>query len=284
MSGTTLGRRYLPADLQAEFDSRFDGVVVVQGECIPSQAIAEVEWLGQLGSPLIRGVVAYAPLETPAALDAVRRCAESPMVVGVRRNIQDEPDGFATDPAFVDGVRFVGDVGLPFDACVRQHQLRDVVELAQVCGQTSIVLDHLGKPAVGGDGWTEWCATLRRLAAVPTTYCKLSGLATEAPVFDAARTKPYLEEALTAFGPVAACSAATGPYSPWRRRTVSGSNWCWTSFQHPTWMRSWGGARPASTVWRHREHSRTRHAVARLPRRGSDVGRVGAAVGGHARR
>jgi len=203
LSGSTLGRRYLPADLQRSFDGAFDvgGVVVVQGECIPSQAIAEVEWLGQLGSPLIRGVVAYAPLETPAALDAVRRCAESPVVIGVRRNIQDEPDGFATDPAFVEGVRVVGDVGLPFDACVREHQLRDVVELADACPRTSIVLDHLGKPAVGGDGWAQWCSTLRRLAAIPTTYCKLSGLATEAPVFEAARTKPYLEEALASFGP-----------------------------------------------------------------------------------
>jgi L-fuconolactonase len=203
LAGTRLERRYGPGDLEAEFDGAFDvrGVVVVQGECLPSQAWAEVEWLDGLNSPLIRGVVAYAPLETPAAGEAVQRCAGTPLVVGVRRNIQDEPAGFATDPAFVAGVRAVGEAGLPFDACVREHQVAEVVELAQACEQTSIVLDHVGKPRVGHPGWRDWSAVLRRLAALPTTYCKLSGLATEAPAFHPALIRPYLQEALAAFGP-----------------------------------------------------------------------------------
>ena len=42
----------------------------------------------------------------------------------------------------------------------------------------TFVLDHAGKPSVGGD-LTGWSAAVRDLAARPNTVCKLSGLVTE---------------------------------------------------------------------------------------------------------
>jgi len=43
------------------------------------------------------------------------------------------------------------------------------------------VLDHLGKPSPG-PGYDEWRAAIAELGALPHVVCKLSGLATEAPV------------------------------------------------------------------------------------------------------
>ena len=103
----------------------------------------------------------------------------------------------------VGGVRVVGDVGLPFDACVREHQLRDVVELAHACPQTSIVLDHLGKPPVAAGGSALWRRGFAQLADLGNVWCKLSGLVTEADWarWTEADLAPYLAEALRRFGP-----------------------------------------------------------------------------------
>lgn len=167
------------------------------------QAPAEIEWVrSQAEHHLwIRGAVAHVPLERPAeAVKAIRRYAADPFVVGVRRNIQDEAPGFTEDTHLREGIRLLGEAGLPFDACVRHHQLPELAHLAAACPDTTIVLDHLGKPKP--DAWSPWSQALRRLAKQPNVVCKLSGVATELaldspPGF----ALSLLREALDAFGP-----------------------------------------------------------------------------------
>jgi len=152
--------------------------------------------------PWIRGAVAHVTLDDPAAAPAdITRCAADPFVVGVRHDVQDERPGFTADPAFRDGVRTLGEAGLPFDACVRQHQLAELADLAEACPGTLVVLDHLGKPSVPVPD-PSWRPALRRLARRDNVVCKLSGLATEMTdglVLDAA--KPYADYVLACFGP-----------------------------------------------------------------------------------
>ncbi|MFD4259109.1 amidohydrolase family protein, partial [Streptomyces sp. NPDC058534] len=67
----------------------------------------------------------------------------------------------------------------------------------------TFVLDHLGKPPIATGAFEPWGADLRRLAALPNTVCKLSGLVTEAAP-GSRRTEdlqPYADIALDAFGP-----------------------------------------------------------------------------------
>ncbi|HJP73755.1 MAG TPA: amidohydrolase family protein [Pseudonocardiaceae bacterium] len=179
-------------------------VIVVEAGRAEQDAAAEVEWIRREAhdQPWIRGIVAHVPLENPARAAAVLRgYRDDPFVVGVRRNVQDEAPGFLGDKGFRAGVGLLGEAGLPFDACVRAHQLTELAELAAACPETTIVLDHLGKPAPGAD-LTDWRRDVRRLATHGNVVAKLSGLVTEAvPGAADAVLVDVLREALDTFGP-----------------------------------------------------------------------------------
>jgi L-fuconolactonase len=168
------------------------------------QAGSEVEWVREeaRSRPWIRGAVAHVPLDDPArARAAISGYGADPFVVGVRHNIQDEPSGFTRTAGFRAGVRLLGRAGLTFDACVREHQLPELAELARACPQTVIVLDHLGKPSLATSA-ASWRRSLRALADCDNVVCKLSGLTTEvAAGTSRAAMLSALREALEAFGP-----------------------------------------------------------------------------------
>lgn len=200
----SLNARFAPADFASLHPATVSAIFVEAG-VDPRLSLAEVEWVLEQADqcPWILGAVAQVPLEDPGAAEAaIRRYADNPFVVGVRRNVQDEAAGFTADADFRSGVRLLGEAGLSFDACVREYQLPELAELAAACPQTTIVLDHLGKPKSAAAGQNPWREALRRLAEHGNVVCKLSGLATELPT-DTPRPLviALLREALDVFGP-----------------------------------------------------------------------------------
>ncbi|MEV5069883.1 amidohydrolase family protein [Microbacterium sp. LMI12-1-1.1] len=223
----SFGPDELDLALQDAPDDDF-GFVFVQAECTPEQSVAEVDWVASLAPRVpLRGIVARAPLEDPAATDEHLAAYESrPLVVGVRRLLQSEPDGFSAAQGFRDAARAVAAAGLTFDACVRWSQLSDVIALADAVPELTIVLDHLGKPPVGSadaaapaEG-TPWATELHRLARRHNVVCKLSGLPAESQgEWTAAQLRPFLDVALDAFGPHRLLFGGdwpvSGPYGRW---------------------------------------------------------------------
>jgi L-fuconolactonase len=159
-----LNRAFLPVDLAAARRSD-GGVLVVEADRASDEAVAEVDWLTGLaraGAP-IRGVVAHVPLERGHACRALLAdLAARPLVIGVRRLLQDQPTGFALAPDFVAGVRLLAEHRFVLDLCVRDHQLVEVAELARRCPEVTFVLDHLGKPAVGRRPLQDWARDVQR--------------------------------------------------------------------------------------------------------------------------
>jgi L-fuconolactonase len=199
-----LQRRFGPED----YDSgRHDvgAMTFVQADCRDEEALDEARWVGELAArdARVRGIVAHAPLHLGAgARDAVAAAAAQPGVVGARFLLQDEPESLLRDPGLAEGVRLLADYGLPFDLCVRHHQVRAVAELVAACPEVLFVLDHLGKPPVAAGELDPWRTDLALLAARGRVVCKLSGLTTEAaPDRRAAEVRPYLDYALDVFGP-----------------------------------------------------------------------------------
>lgn len=196
----SIRRAYTPSDVDTE-GVPVDGFIVVEAGAQPPEA--EVPWLASLHWPGLRGIVAQAPLERGAAvapfLDSLTR---HPLVVGVRRNVQNEAPGFLSSDEFVAGMRLCGDAGLSVDACVRHHQLAELRVLVEACPGVTFVLDHLGKPDIAAGYWQRWADDLAALAAHSTVYAKLSGLTTESgPDWHVEQLRPYLEHALEVFGP-----------------------------------------------------------------------------------
>jgi L-fuconolactonase len=201
--GDTLQRPWHAAHYAADAPD-VAAAIVVEAGVAPGHAAREIAWLHAQAAahPWIRGIIAHAQVEQPAALEAVLAAyRHDALVVGVRRNLQDEPPGFLRNPALHDGIRRLGQAGLPFDACVRSWQLAELGDLAAACPDTVIVLDHLGKPRCGGD-LSGWHTALNALAARPNVRCKLSGLATEAaPGSGPGDLLAAIGDALDAFGP-----------------------------------------------------------------------------------
>jgi L-fuconolactonase len=161
---------------------RVTAAIGVEAGVAPGHAGGEVSWVRSQAAahPWIRGMVAQLPVEQPGALAAgLSQFRGDDLIAGVRRNLQDEPAGCLSDASLRDGIRRLGQAGLPFDACVRSWQLTELAELAAACPDTMIVLDHLGKPRCGTD-LAPWRAAIAAVAARPNVRCKLSGLTTEA--------------------------------------------------------------------------------------------------------
>jgi L-fuconolactonase len=219
-----LNRAFTPADLLESLPEPVEAIFVEAGR-VPHQAQDEVRWVRDLARrhPWIRGAVAHVSLDDSVrAAETIGRHAADPFVVGVRHNVQDEPPGFMAGAGFRAGVTALGAAGLPFDACVRAHQLDELADLAAACPQTLVVLDHLGKPSVPDPG-SGWRNSLRRLARRDNVVCKLSGLATEAaPGTPAGTLVAVLREALEVFGPGRCLYGGDWPvmtlattYGPW---------------------------------------------------------------------
>lgn len=205
--------RHTPEDWAAEATG-VTRAVFVQADCAPQQAIEEASWVASLNHSAldIIAIVAFAPLEQGAGaashLDAL---AKHPLVRGVRRSVHNEPVGFIASPDHLDALVLTAERGLTIDVCARDHQLPELYQtltaLFERAPQARVVLDHLGKPdiaaAQGALNHADWAANLKRLAALPNVFAKLSGL-TAQDDWTARRddvVRRYLDHALDCFAP-----------------------------------------------------------------------------------
>jgi L-fuconolactonase len=179
--------------------------VLVQTVCA-AQETPELLALAAAGG-LVAGVVGWTDLTAPGVADALAALRELPggrRLVGIRHQVQSEPDPrWLLRPDVLRGLAAVADAGLAHDLVVLPHQLPAAVEAAARLPGLTFVLDHLGKPPVASGRLEPWRGALRSLAALPNTVCKLSGLMTEADpsVWTVEDLRPYADTALDAFGP-----------------------------------------------------------------------------------
>jgi L-fuconolactonase len=181
-------------------------IVFLQCECLPEQALQELEWVDALAERdgRIRGIVPWAPIERGAGCrEYLEGLGRYPRVRGVRRILQDEPDPeFCMRPDFVRGVRMLGESGLSFDICIRHAQMDGAIRLVEACPGVRFVLDHVGKPDIAGRRMDPWRDGIRALASLPNVWCKISGMVTEADLRDwkDEDLRPYLDHVLSCFG------------------------------------------------------------------------------------
>ena len=184
-----------------------DAMVYLQVEVEPPYALLEAQWVTELAreEPRLQAIVAWAPLEfgeqARAFLDAL--LAANPLVKGIRRIIQFEPDPtFCLQPRFIRGVQLLAEYGLTFDICIHHGQLKNTARFVEQCPEVNFILDHIGKPDIKNQILDPWRADIATLAALPNVICKISGMVTEADhrrwtVSDLA---PYVEHVLEVFG------------------------------------------------------------------------------------
>ena len=210
-----LQRSFLLPDLELVLDSHsVDAAVAVQagdttGETLDLLALAAT-------SPRLAGVVGWVDLESldvPVAVAALKAAPGGGKLVGVRHQLQVEPDPrYLARPGVRDGLTAVAAAGLAYDVVVSPGQLPLVAETAVALPDVRFVLDHAGKPPIASGDLRAWRADLARLAALPNMAVKLSGLVTEADWagWTQADLAPVIEHVLACFG---------------AERTMVGSDW-----------------------------------------------------------
>ncbi len=202
----------LPDDLFTLLESvGIGGTVAVQAR----QTLAETSWLLELADQhaFIKGVVGWVDLCSPGLRSHLSRFSAHPKFRGVRHVVQDEPDDrFPLRDDFLRGLGMLAEFGLTFDILIFPRHLAAACDLVARLPEQRFVLDHIAKPRIKDGLSTQWAVDVRRLAAFPNVFCKVSGMVTEADwqQWQQDDFRPYLEVVLEAFG---------------ARRTMFGSDW-----------------------------------------------------------
>ena len=198
--------------LLADYDRAIAGhpvtrMIFVQCEVDPAEFREEAAWIASLAEAddRIVGIVPWAPLEygdtVAPELDAF---AENPLIKGVRRIIQFEDDpAFCLRDSFVRGVQLLGERGLHFEICLKgDEQFTNCVELVRRCPDVRFLLNHVGKPFIERQVYEPWSSLMRELAALPNTWCKVSGMVNEADTsaWVTADLTPFFETVIATFG------------------------------------------------------------------------------------
>jgi L-fuconolactonase len=201
-SMVAIRRDFLPEDLEPQLErSEFQGSIAVQAR----QTLEETRWLLELAdrSSKILGVVGWVDLRSPDVRSQLSEFTRNPKLVGIRHIVQSEPDDrFLLSSGFLQGIAVLEEFDLAYDILIYTKHLPVAAEFVERFQRQRFVLDHLAKPAIKSREIETWAAGIRRLAAFPNVFCKLSGLVTEA---DWQRWKledirPYLDIAFEAFG------------------------------------------------------------------------------------
>ena len=156
-------------------------------------------------NPAVLGVVGWIDMLAPDAVQQVARCAEQPLLKGLRPMLQDlsDPD-WILQPALQPVLSAMARSALVFDALITPVHLPRILALTQAHPDLTVVVDHGAKPVIHAaamDPWREAMTQLARQTDPAKVVCKLSGLWTEAPAGQAVDVvRPWCEALLDIWG------------------------------------------------------------------------------------
>jgi L-fuconolactonase len=179
-----------------------DATVLVQA----APTLAETRFLldaarGSRG--IVRGVVGWADLGAPDAIETLGALARDPLLKSVRPMLQDlaDPEWIAR-PELQPTLAALPQLGVRFDALVRPVHLRSLLRALERHPDLEAVVDHCAKPDIAGPRWQPWADDIAALARESSAHCKLSGLVTEAGArWTVEALRPYFDHVLDCFGP-----------------------------------------------------------------------------------
>jgi len=199
-----LRRSFTFAELRPQLaEARVTKTVLIQTVTVPEETPELLALAAQ--TPEIGGVVGWVDLSAADVGDrlaALRAGADGRWLVGIRHQVQAEPDpGWLLRTDVVRGLRTLANAGLGYDLLVTPPQLQTAIDVARQLPEVRFILDHGGKPAVASGDLKSWRPHITALAQLPNVAVKLSGLLTEGgPDSTPEVIRPYAEALLAAFG------------------------------------------------------------------------------------
>jgi len=205
-----LGKNHVPAD----YAETVKGLNVVKSiymevDVVPEQQVAEAEYVLDLikkgRTPMVAAVISGRP-NSEHFRNHIDRFNSEKAIKGIRQVLHGSttPPGYCLEPSFVKGIRYLGDVGLSFDLCMRAEELPDASRLIDACPSTRFIIDHCGNEDVKTKDHTRWKRDLARITEKgERVVCKVSGIiaSTKGGAWKADDLAPIINHVLDSFGP-----------------------------------------------------------------------------------
>lgn len=195
------------------------GAVHVDAGAEATMALAETRWLSAMAEQrgLPNGIVAFAALDDPAVEGLLESHAAHARVRGIRHIVNWHADARRTytprditgDPAWQRGYALLGKYGLSFDLQAYAGQFATLAALIARHPETQVVIDHLGSPIPAERDL--WKTGIARLAALPHVAIKISGAGFIHRPWRIEHVRPYVLDAIEAFGTDRCCVASNFP-------------------------------------------------------------------------
>jgi L-fuconolactonase len=177
-----------------------DKTIVVQA----APTLHETEYLLGLAdcTPFIAKIVGWVDFENREDVRHLQRLSKHPKFSGVRPMIQDIADPNWMHRADVQwAYDAIIDLDLTFDALGFPLHIENFQRLCDRYPTMRTVIDHGMKPRIRDGAFDNWAKGMAKLAATTPSYCKLSGLATEAATGWGIETlAPYVTHLVASFG------------------------------------------------------------------------------------
>lgn len=197
--GGPLREDYLPERLDLE-RANVGGVIAVQA----AQLVDETRFLLGLArdTGAILGVTGWVPLDRPDAIDTLRELARDENLRAIRAMVEYPSDPDSIDqPQIRQNLRRFTQLGLRFEFDSLPRNLPSCYRVLADIPELPALIDHLSKPTYRWDDDGEWRTWMSRLAELPNTYCKLSGMPVEVgPNWTASDFEPYANFVFEIFG------------------------------------------------------------------------------------
>ena len=192
----------------------------------PADPLGEMRWLQAMADDpashgMPNGIVAGADLSRPDVEPLLKAHAEHRNVRGIRqilnvhkvKRLDFVGRHFMREDAWRKNFRLLAKYGLSFDLQIYPDQMPDAAGLAAENPDVPLILNHTGMFADRNSvtGWRAWRDGIRLLAAQPNVAVKLSGLGMLDHHWTVESIRPYVLEAIDAFGTDRAMFASNFP-------------------------------------------------------------------------
>jgi len=181
--------------------------VYMEVDVDPAQQVAEANYVTDIcrqdKTPMKAAVVSGRPSSAEFA-KYLDRFKDNTYIKGIRQVLhgQGTPAGYSLEPAFVRGIRLLGERRLSFDLCLRSTDLRDGIKLTEACPDTRFILDHCGNANVQAKDRAQWQRDMTQFGKCKNVVCKVSGIVASARPgkWSADDLAPIVNHTIEAFG------------------------------------------------------------------------------------
>lgn len=159
---------------RATEDYDIESMVFVQCECLPEEALCELDFVKEQRTQdaRIKAIVEYAPLEKGLAMEEfLLHLKTNPLIKGVRRMTANEP-GLCLTKNFLDAMQLLIKYNLSLDLSIKPFQAGETIALIERCPENRFILDHLGKPDIANNKFEEYKNSIKKFALFPNVVAK----------------------------------------------------------------------------------------------------------------